>query len=130
MMPSIRGNLGYMVGCIMMGKDKVFIWSKSTCENNFLPFFHSSFPLPSLLPPSFPLFLSPPFFLPFIISSHFFLPFLPSIEQMCSGVCQVLFVLSLHETFVPFLSRQVQVYATSKHFCTVLPAPAPFLLIN
>ena len=37
------GNLGYMVGCIMMGKDEVFIWSKSTCETNFLLFFHSSF---------------------------------------------------------------------------------------
>ena len=37
------GNLGYMVGCIMMRKDKVFIWSKSICETNFLPFFHSSF---------------------------------------------------------------------------------------
>lgn len=37
------GNLGYMVGCIMMGKDKLFIWSKSTCGTHFLPFFHSSF---------------------------------------------------------------------------------------
>lgn len=37
------GNLGYMVGCIMTGKDKLFIWSKSTCGTHFLPFFHSSF---------------------------------------------------------------------------------------
>ena len=73
-----RENLGCLVGCIMMGKDKVFIWSKSTCET------HS-------LPPSFPSFLPP--FLPSLPS---FLPSFMRFKNSSNISCKLCLEFGIH----------------------------------